>query len=103
DRIRVTVDLLLVLDAVAAVDHAELETAGARVHGEDAHGSVRLGGSHPVRAHPGHRQSRISGMSSKCSRTYSWCRRSCASQYRMRSAAPAGDLRERWSASITRW
>ena len=75
-RISVSVGLLLILDRVVVIDHAQLQTARARIHGEDAHRSLRRGGSRPVRAQPGHRQSRISGMSSKCSRMYSWWRRS---------------------------
>ena len=54
---------------VVVVDHAQLQAARAGVDGEDAHRSDRRGVGRPVRAHPGHRQSRISGMSSKCSRT----------------------------------
>ena len=43
DGIGIAVGLLLVLDPVIAVDHAQLQAARARIDGEDAHRSARGG------------------------------------------------------------
>ena len=53
--------------------------------------------------HPGQDQSRISGRSSRCSRTYAACRSSCSWQWAASSAPPCGMRRARRSASRTRW
>ena len=70
-----------------------------------ADGSLERGGSgvegqHP---HPGHAQSRTSGMSSRCSRTYVAWRSSWERHRASSSAPPSGIRRERLNASSTRW
>ena len=67
--ISVAVGLVRILDPITVIDNAQLQTARAGVDCEDAHRSGRSGSRRPALPHPGQRQSRISGMSSKYSRT----------------------------------
>ena len=79
------------------VDERQLDRRAAAV--EDEHRSVAHGWASSVVS----TQSRTSGMSCRCSTTYSSWATSRSSHHALRSLAPGGVRRALLSASITRW